>query len=85
LTDLLQAGLPVWTAPLQPGGALVLAWDSTRLSREEMLTLVEENGALTALRGGPYEALAHAVDRVIKQRDVVVAKRTAVRIKAWPG
>jgi SAM-dependent methyltransferase len=85
LTDLLRTGLPAWTEALRPGGTLVLAWDSTRLSREEMVALVEENSALTALRGGPYEALAHAVDRVIKQRDVVVAKRTATRIKARPG
>lgn len=79
LADLLRGGLPVWTALLRPGGSLALAWESARLPREEMVTLVEAEGDLAVLSGGPYEALAHRVDRVIKQRDVVVAKRTAHR------
>jgi hypothetical protein len=75
LTDLLQGGLPVWATSLRHGGAMALAWESTRLSRQEMSALVEEGGDLTVLRGGPYEALGHQVDRVIKERDVVVARR----------
>ena len=75
LADLLRAGLPAWTTSLQHGGAMALAWESTRLPRQEMLALVEESGDLMVLRGGPYEALAHQVDRVIKERDVVVARR----------
>lgn len=74
LADLLQRGLPVWAASLCPGGAMALAWESSRLPRKEMAALIEKTEKLTVLRGGPYEALAHRVDRVIKQRDVVVAK-----------
>ena len=79
LADLLRAGLPAWTAALRPGGALALAWESTRFSRKEMTALIKEDGRLAVLRGGPYETLAHQVDRVIKQRDVVVAKRIATQ------
>ena len=81
LLDLLRSGLPTWTAALRPGGTLALAWESRKLSRPEMTAMVEENSELTVFRGGPYEALAHPVDRVIKQRDVVVAQKPTIRVK----
>jgi SAM-dependent methyltransferase len=75
LRDLLAGGLEAWVAALRPGGTLTLAWETRRLSREQMVRLLEAGGELTVLRDGPYETLAHRVDRVIKERDVVVARK----------
>jgi hypothetical protein len=77
LTSLLQEALPVWTGLLLPGGALALAWDATRFSRGEMVALVAGETRLTVLDDSPYDALAHRVDRVIRKRDVLVARRDA--------
>ena len=74
LTALLTNALPVWTKMLMPGGALVLAWDSTRFTRAELIALVETVAPLAVLNDPPYNTLAHRVDRVIKQRDVLVAQ-----------
>ncbi len=73
LVTLLTEALPVWTALLPPDGAIVWAWESTRFPRSEMIALVEAAGRLKALNQPPYNLLAHRVDRVIKQRDVLVA------------
>jgi tRNA G10 N-methylase Trm11 len=75
LIDLLTDGLPVWAQMLSPGGAMAMAWESTRFPRDEMIALVEVESGLTVLNDPPYDALAHRVDRVIKQRDVIVARR----------
>ncbi len=40
-----------------------------------MVRLVSAETSLDVLERSPYEALAHRVDRVIKQRDVLVARR----------
>ncbi len=84
LTHLLRGALAVWSASLRSGGALALAWESARLPRETMVTLIEESADLTVLRGGPYEALAHRVDRVIKERDVIVARKKSARTPQSP-
>jgi hypothetical protein len=44
-----------------------------------MIHLVETVAPVTVLNEPPYAALAHRVDRVIKQRDVVVARLRAER------
>jgi hypothetical protein len=75
LADLLNQALPVWAGLLPPGGALAYAWDATRFARAEMIGLVEGAAPLTVLATPPYDALAHRVDRVIKQRDILVARR----------
>ncbi len=77
LTGLLGAALPVWTELLLPGGGMALAWDATRFPRAEMLAQVKMAGGLEALNEPPYDQLAHRVDRVIKQRDVLVARKPA--------
>ncbi len=74
LITLLTEALPVWTSMLVRGGSLVLAWDATRFTRTEMITLIESVARLTVLNQPPYNSLAHRVDRVIKQRDVLVAQ-----------
>ncbi|MBN1640928.1 MAG: hypothetical protein JXA09_06810 [Anaerolineae bacterium] len=74
LTDLLTRGLPVWADLLPPSGAMALAWESSRFPRDEMTAIVESSAALRVLSDPPYDALAHRVDRVIKQRDVIVAR-----------
>jgi len=66
--------LPVWTKMLTEGGTLVFAWDATRMPRDEMRYLVESASDLIVLNAPPYNQLAHQVDRVIKQRDVIVAR-----------
>jgi hypothetical protein len=72
LLELLERALPAWEAWLEPGGAVAFSWDATRLTREEMIAHVERSCGLRVRRGGPYDAMAHAVDRVIKRREVVV-------------
>jgi hypothetical protein len=74
LVELLEASLPVWAQLLSEGGALVFAWESARLPREEMIELVESASPLKVLNTPPYDQLAHRVDRVIKARDVMVAR-----------
>jgi hypothetical protein len=75
LVELLTKALPVWTSLLPPGGVLVFAWDATRFPRGDMIALVETTSALAVLNTPPYDALSHRVDRVIKQRDVLVGRR----------
>lgn len=74
LRELLVAGLPVWASMLVPQGALTFAWDATRFPRAEMIALVENASPLTVLNDPPYDQLAHRVDRVIKERDILVAR-----------
>ena len=74
LTGLLQSALPAWASLLQPGGALVFSWDATRFTRDEMLALVTSSGPWAVRGEPPYDRLGHRVDRVIKRRDVLVAR-----------
>jgi SAM-dependent methyltransferase len=73
VASLLEKALPVWERVLLPGGTLALAWNATRFGREEMLDLLARCSRLRPLNGPPYTRLAHAVDRVIKKRDILVA------------
>ena len=75
LSGLLGAALPVWAELLLPGGAIALAWESTRFTREGMIDLVKSVSTLTVLDEPPYNALVHRVDRVIKNRDVLVLRK----------
>ena len=71
---MLVSALPAWAEVLDSEGALVFSWDATRFQREEMITLVQEMSPFTVINDPPYNRLAHGVDRVIKQRDVIVAR-----------
>jgi hypothetical protein len=73
--ELLVSALPVWSQNMADGGALVFSWDATRFPRDEMIQLVQEVSDFTVLNQPPYNQLAHRVDRVIKHRDVIVARR----------
>lgn len=73
LAALLKSALPVWSSLLPVGGALVFAWDATRFPRAEMIDQVQQACGLHICNDPPYPALAHRVDRVIKQREVLVA------------
>lgn len=73
LEDLLLEGVPIWAKRVLPGGAIVLSWDATRFSRLRMIELLEYSAELTVLNHAPYDQIVHRVDRVIKQRDVIVA------------
>ena len=75
LHGLLADCLPGWTELLLSGGAIAFSWDSTRLDRQEMMMLVGKVADLEVVDRPPYDRLAHRVDRVIKRRDVLVARR----------
>ncbi len=80
VVELLAVGLPVWAQMLRPGGGLALAWDATRLSRAELLAAVRPMAPeLAFLDDPPWNELGHAVDRVIKRRDVLAARRRGPR------
>ena len=72
---MLVSALPAWERVLAKGGALVYSWDATRFSRSEMIELVHQVSNFVVLDDAPYNSLAHRVDRVIKKRDVIVARR----------
>ncbi len=74
LVDLLGDGVPAWLAMLEPGGVLAFSWDATRHTRDEMIEMLFIAAPqLKPRNDGPYLQLGHVVDRVIKQRDVIVA------------
>jgi hypothetical protein len=75
LHGLLADCLPGWAELLVSGGAIAFSWDSTRLDRQEMMALVGKVADLEVVNRPPYDHLAHRVDRVIKRRDVLVARR----------
>ncbi|HZU03025.1 MAG TPA: hypothetical protein VFA10_25375 [Ktedonobacteraceae bacterium] len=75
ISTLLSKALPVWERLLLPGATLALAWNATRIERAAMVELVEQHTHLKVRTDGPYTQFVHAVDRVIKRRDIVVAVR----------
>lgn len=75
VVQLLTTALPIWANLVVPGSVMAFAWDATRFTRAEMIALVESAGPWRVCGGMPYEQLAHRVDRVIKQRDVIVATK----------
>ncbi|SEO30559.1 hypothetical protein SAMN02990966_01588 [Rhodospirillales bacterium URHD0017] len=75
LHGLLADCLPGWAELLLSGGAIAFSWDSTRFDRQEMMALVGKVADLEVVDRPPYDRLAHRVDRVIKRRDVLVARR----------
>ena len=74
LADLLGRCLPAWAGVMEPGGALAFSWDATRATRDEMVALVEDLSPLRVVAEPPFAGLEHRVDRVIKRRDVIVAR-----------
>lgn len=73
LTGLLSRALPVWESLLRSGGTTVFAWESRRFPRPEMIKLVESSCGMKVLDAPPYDGMVHRVDRVIRERDVIVA------------
>lgn len=74
LIALLSGALPVWANLLQPGGVLTFSWDATRFPRKEMIDVVHSNSPFIVFDEAPYNQLSHQVDRVIKKRDLIVAR-----------
>ncbi len=77
IASLLNGALPVWERLLLPGGTLALAWNATRIERQDMVACIEQNTSLRVLNDPPYTLFEHAVDRVIKKRDILVAVRSS--------
>jgi len=75
--QLLEEALPAWERVLVTGGTLALAWNATRLPRDTVIEAIAAATALAVLDDPPYCDLEHAVDRVIRKRDVVVASKAA--------
>jgi len=73
IAELLRKALPAWENLLLPGGTLALAWNATRVERSALVELVEQQTHLKVRNDLPYTQFAHAVDRVIKKRDILVA------------
>lgn len=73
IVGLLREALPIWESLLLPGGTLALAWNATRIERTALVELVERSIQLKVRNDPPYTQFVHAVDRVIKRRDIVVA------------
>ena len=78
IASLLMHVLPVWTNMLLPGGTLALAWNATRIERAEMVDFLEREVGLTVRNEPPYTQFAHAVDRVIKRRDIIVGVKKSM-------
>ena len=74
IADLLSKALPAWERMLLPGGTLVLAWNATHIERTAMIKLLEEHTHLQIRNDPPYTQFMHTVDRVIKKRDILVAR-----------
>jgi len=74
ITDLLLGAFPVWASLIVSGGTIVMSWDSSRFSRKKMINLLKGVSNIRVLEGDMYENMSHRVDRVIKERDVLVAK-----------
>jgi tRNA G10 N-methylase Trm11 len=73
ITDLLTDALPEWASLLLPGGTIVMSWESSRFPRKKMKELMKKTGSIRVFEGNIYENMSHRVDRVIKERDVIVA------------
>jgi SAM-dependent methyltransferase len=73
VAHLLENALSAWERVLLPGGTLALAWNATRIDRQEIINLLERRSILRVRNEPPYTQLAHAVDRVIKKRDILIA------------
>ena len=73
IAGLLKGALPTWERLLLPGGTLALAWNATRIERQDMVACLEQATSLRVLNDPPYTLFEHPVDRVIKKRDIVVA------------
>ncbi|MGD9895353.1 MAG: hypothetical protein AB7U18_29040 [Dehalococcoidia bacterium] len=73
--SLVREALPAWHAVAAADAVLALAWNATRLPRDRMIAWLETGHRWHVMRGGAWESLAHSVDRVIKRREVIVARR----------
>lgn len=74
IIDLLADALPEWASLLLPGGTIVMSWESSRFPRKNMKELMENACSIRILDDAIYGNMSHRVDRVIKERDVIVAK-----------
>jgi hypothetical protein len=75
IAELIVNALPEWLSILLPGGTIVMSWDSSRFSRKDMINLIKGIFPVSILDSDIYGKMAHRVDRVIKERDVIVARK----------
>lgn len=70
---LLELCLPEWHKALMPGGAIVLAWNTFVMPKEDVAELMNDIG-YEVLQSEVYDDFEHRVDNAIK-RDIIVAKK----------
>lgn len=73
IAAMLSKALPAWERLLLTGGTVALAWNATRIDRGAMIELIDQHTQLRVRDTPPYTQFEHAVDRVIKKRDILVA------------
>lgn len=71
--ELVTACLPAWKNVLQPGGVLVLAWNTHVFPKTQFAALLEQQG-FDVLLDGPYSQFVHRVDSAI-MRDIIIARK----------
>lgn len=72
---MLRNALPLWFDTLVDGGTMVFSWNASDYARDEMVALVEDVSDFKVLNDAPYNQLSHRVDRVIKNRDIIIARK----------
>ena len=76
IASILSKAFPIWENILLPGGTIALSWNATRIERAAMIDLVEKYTCLRIRNDPPFTQFEHAVDRVIKKRDILVAVKS---------
>jgi len=69
-SDLVSACLPEWLSVLKPGGAIVIAWNTFLLKREQLEQIFQKN----KLEIIDYGDFSHRVDQAI-MRDIIIARK----------
>lgn len=75
ITELITNAFPAWLSTILPGGTIIMSWDSSRFTRKEMINLIKGISPVNILDGDIYKKMSHRVDRVIKERDVIVVRK----------
>lgn len=70
---LLGEAITVWAGRLRSGGALGISWNTYRLAREELASIMIDAG-LEPLQGGVHDRFAHRVDASIN-RDIMIGRK----------
>lgn len=65
--------LPAWRQALRPGAAMALSFNTLTLSRQKLLSLVQD-ASFEPLTEAPCDTFLHFVEQAV-MRDVIIARR----------